>query len=295
MNHDWIDDILAVIDAGSFAAASARRNIPQSAFTRRIRSIEATLGADIFDRRRKPVSLAAAMRPHEPELRRLAAEMGNLRQTLRAATEGSGRALTLTCQHALTATISPALVRRLTGHGWDSVRVRSGNRGECLLQLISGETDNVVTYDDDDGSLEIPPYNALDSITLGTDLLIPLCQPGLLSASPERLPVIAYPPDVFLGRLLEQRLWRQLPAGTHLDKRAETALTLAAQRYALDGIGIAWLPRSLAAEDIAAGRLVRAPAAGPDCPLLIRLLRLPHPQRRVLEQAWSLLQAPVVT
>ncbi|MBO6854138.1 MAG: LysR family transcriptional regulator, partial [Marivivens sp.] len=39
MNHDWIDDILAVIDAGSFAAASARRNITQSAFTRRIRSI----------------------------------------------------------------------------------------------------------------------------------------------------------------------------------------------------------------------------------------------------------------
>jgi DNA-binding transcriptional LysR family regulator len=157
MNHDWLDDILAVLDAGSFVGAAERRNITQSAFTRRICAIEDGLGAPLFDRRRKPVVLLPALRGQEPALRRLAQDMRGLRGDLRAAARGAGRVVTLACQHAITATLSPGLVKHLTERGWSSVRVRSGNRDECLLQLISGAADLVVTYDYPDPADTLEP------------------------------------------------------------------------------------------------------------------------------------------
>jgi LysR family transcriptional regulator, hypochlorite-specific transcription factor HypT len=56
---------------------------------------------------------------------------------------------------------------------------------------------------------------------------------------------------------------------------------------ALDGRGLAWLPHSLVADDLAAGRLV--PAAPPQTPidLEIRLYRAPGPLDRGAEDFWQ--------
>jgi LysR family transcriptional regulator, hypochlorite-specific transcription factor HypT len=288
MNHDWLDDILAVLDAGSFLGAAERRNITQSAFTRRIRGIEDTLGAPLFDRSRKPVVLLPALRAQEPALRRMAQDMRSLRGDLRAAALGSGRIVTLSCQHAITATISPGLVRHLTERGWSSVRVRSGNRDECLLHLISGVADMVVTYDHPDPALDLERAGLIER-RIGRETLVPVCLPALAEGLADDLPVIGYPSDVFLGEVVERRLWAALPSGRRVIRRAETALTLAAYHYALNGIGIAWLPLSLVAGDLAAGRLVKPAAAGPDYPLDIRLIRLSDRARASTLQAWEAL------
>jgi LysR family transcriptional regulator, hypochlorite-specific transcription factor HypT len=288
MNHDWLDDILAVLDAGSFVGAAERRNITQSAFTRRIRAIEDGLGAPLFDRRRKPVVLLPALRGQEPALRRLAQDMRGLRGDLRAAARGAGRVVTLACQHAITATLSPGLVKHLTERGWSSVRVRSGNRDECLLQLISGAADMVVTYDHPDPSLDLERSGLIER-RIGRETLVPVCLPSLAKTLGDDLPVIGYPSDVFLGELVERRLWAALPPGRTINRRAETALTLAAYHYALNGIGIAWLPLSLVAGDMAAGKLVRPAMVGPDYALDIRLIRLSDEARAGTLQAWDAL------
>lgn len=41
MRLEWPDDILAVAETGSFSEAAERRHLTQSAFSRRIGSIEA--------------------------------------------------------------------------------------------------------------------------------------------------------------------------------------------------------------------------------------------------------------
>jgi DNA-binding transcriptional LysR family regulator len=288
MNHDWLDDILAVLDAGSFVGAAERRNITQSAFTRRIRAIEDGLGAPLFDRRRKPVVLLPALRGQEPALRRLAQDMRGLRGDLRAAASGAGRIVTLACQHAITATISPGLVRHLTEQGWSSVRVRSGNRDECLLHLISGVADMVVTYDHPETADDLERSGLIER-RIGRDVLVPVCLPGLAETLGDDLPVIGYPSDVFLGELVERRLWASLPQGVRITRRAETALTLAAYHYALNGIGIAWLPLSLVTVDLAQGRLIKPAMAGPDYALDIRLIRLSDENRAGTLQAWEAL------
>lgn len=288
MNHDWLDDILAVLDAGSFVGAAEQRNITQSAFTRRIRAIEEGLGAPLFDRRRKPVVLLPALRGQEPALRRLAQDMRGLRGDLRATAKGAGRIVTLACQHAITATISPGLVKHLTELGWSSVRVRSGNRDECLLQLISGVADMVVTYDHPEDARDLERSGLIER-RIGRETLVPVCLPALAETLEDELPVIGYPSDVFLGELVERRLWAGLPQGRTVNRRAETALTLAAYHYALNGIGIAWLPLSLVAADLEAGRLLKPDMAGPDYALDIRLIRLSDEARSGTLQAWDAL------
>ncbi|GGH24958.1 DNA-binding transcriptional regulator, LysR family [Cribrihabitans marinus] len=289
MRQEWLDDILAVLDAGSFVRAAERRNISQSAFTRRIRTIEAGLGAPLFDRARKPVTLLPALRAQEVEMRRLAADLRSLSETLREAADGSGRSVSLACQHAITTTVSPRLVRALSVAGWGSVRVRSGNRDECQVQLISGEADLVVRYDRPFRSADMAG-DAFEAVTLGTERLLPVCAPAILPAlDAGRLPAIVYPREVYLGRVVEQEVWPALPPGTILQRKAETALTLAACRYAQDGIGVAWLPQSMVAEDLVSGRLVSPHRAGPEVPLEIRLLRLATPQRAAARDAWEIL------
>lgn len=289
MHHDWLEDILAVIETGSFLRAAARRNITQPAFTRRIKAIESALGTPLFDRRRKPVALLPSMRAQEASIRRLAQEMRALRGAMRMAGQGAGQGLTLACQHAITATISPRMVQHLTRSGWTAIRVRSGNRDECLFQLISGAADMVVTYEHP-GAQPVAAPAALERRRIAVDTLLPVCIPALDRPQQQEIPAIGYPPDVFLGELLERVVWPDLPSGKRLAPRAETALTLAAYHYALGGIGVAWLPLSLVADDLSAGRLVR-PDLGPDCALDVCLIRLAGETRPTVEDAWQALTA----
>tara|TARA_B110000211_G_C13882226_1_gene465644 strand:+ start:78 stop:824 length:747 start_codon:yes stop_codon:yes gene_type:complete len=240
MRLEWIDDILAVLDCGSLAQAAEKRALTQSAFTRRVRTIEDSVGTTLFDRRRKPVSLMPGVQSLEPELRELSTRLHTLRQTLKTTSKGLGKPLTFVCQHALT-TISPQVVRAATSDGETSVRVRSGNQDECLMLLLSKEVDLAVMYAlADSATLDIS--TAFETLSIGEDIFVPVCTPSLHDhASSETIPIIAYPSDVFLGQVFTRMVSPRLPNGAIIVPIAETALTFAMLQLALSEIGIAWL------------------------------------------------------
>ena len=283
MRHDWMDDILAVIDAGSFARAAEIRNITQSAFTRRIEAIETHLGGPIFDRRRKPVVLRASARGLEPILRAASRQHTALVREAAELATGAG-SITLACQHAISATVSPGIVEALAGAGFEPVRIRSGDRDECLVMLLSGVADLVVAYTAADAPFEAGA--GLEAVRIGGDQLIPVASPGLHLGSDGRLPVVAYPEEVYFGSLVSA-LWRELPDGVVIQRRIETALTLAAYRYALEGLAVAWLPRALVEGDLAGGRLRRVEPAGRDLPLDIQMIRLRDSGRELPRSGWD--------
>ncbi|WP_254452973.1 LysR family transcriptional regulator [Ruegeria atlantica] len=286
MRLEWIDDILAVLDSGSLTRAADKRLLTQSAFTRRIRLIEDNIGATLFDRRRKPVSLMPGVQALEPELRELSMRLHKLRHTMKTASDHASKSLSLVCQHALTTTVSPKVVRALTANNDISVRVRSGNQDECLLQLISKQVDFAIMYTISDGRAH-DLENAFEAKTLGTDTLIPVCVPEMRrEVAGEAIPAIIYPPDVFLGQVFSRLVAPRLPEKATIVSRAETALTLAMLQYAVDGIGVAWLPNSLAANSLAEGRLVRVDAL-PAQALTIRMVRLAGAQSDYNEQVWK--------
>ena len=287
MRLEWIDDILAVLDGGSLARAAERRLLTQSAFTRRVRIIEDSIGATLFDRRRKPVTLMPGVQALEPELRDLSARLHTLRHTMKTASDQTAKSLGFVCQHALTTTVSPQVVLALTANGQTSTRVRSGNQDECLMQLISKQVDFAIMYALP--SDETPePGNAFETFTLGTDMLIPVATPsGRAKADAAFLPTISYPPEVFLGQVFARMINPRLPKGTTVSAIAETALTLAMLQLVLTGIGIAWLPQSLVGDHMSNGSLVRIDDVLPSQPLIIRMVRLSETQSEHAEQVWQ--------
>lgn len=287
MRLEWIDDILAVLDRGSLAQAAAKRMLTQSAFTRRVRTIEESIGTTLFDRRRKPVSLMPGIQALEPELRDLSARLHKLRHSLKTASNSSGKKLTFVCQHALTTTISPQVVRAVTHDSETTVRVRSGNQDECLMQLVSREADFAIMYAlPKDATPDIS--NAFETVGLGQDVLIPVCTPTLRKdTSATVIPIISYPADVFLGQVFARMISPDLPNGVTTLSVAETALTLAMLQLALSEIGVAWLPYSLVAQYLGNGDLVRVDDMLPAQTLNIKMVRLRETQTERSEAIWQ--------
>lgn len=286
MRLEWIDDILAVLDTGSLARAAEKRLVTQSAFTRRVRLIEESIGAELFDRRRKPVMLLAGVEALAPELRELRKQLRQIRQKLHTANSDVGSALSFACQHAITTTVSPWIVRALATQGDAPIRVRSSNQEECLMLLLSGEVGFVVMYSVPDMPT---PFleRAFEALTIGRDVLIPVCAPNLSNAlqSP-RLSAISYPPNVFLGQVFDRHIAPRLDNELQIVTKAETALTLAAYEFAVGGIGVAWLPRSMVVGALAQGSLVSLEADLPVQPLDINAFRLSGQIGLQSEQAW---------
>ncbi len=288
MRLDWLEDILAVLDTGSLARAAEARNLTQSAFTRRIRTIEDGIGAPLFDRSRKPVQLLPNIRAHEADMRRMVRDLRHVRDGLRQSASGTGHTVALACQHAITTTVSPRLVHILSAT--HAVRVRSGNREECLSQLVTGDVDIAVIYDSPH-SAPRADSRAFVELSIGTEPLIAVCAPGLAETQAgQPVPIIAYPGDVFLGQVLDRGILSHLSTGVSVVRRVETALTLAACQYAKDGLGIAWLPKSVADQPMAQGHLTQAKLDTPDLMLDVRMIRLADPIRTAALTCWDTLQ-----
>lgn len=277
MRLEWIEDILAVLDSGSFAAAAERRFLTQSAFTRRLRTIETTLGSDLFDRSKKPARLLPHVCKQEQELRALTAQLRKLRNSLTDKEEILGKRIVLACQHTVAATIAPRLIRQITEDGTANVKVRASDKNACLAMLLTSEADLVLSYETEEeaNASEGLPF---EKMPLGQDLIIPVYAPmagphlsGLLDDF--ILPLIAYPPDIFLGQVVNRDVLSHLNAQYRIEVKAESGLALAVMHYVLEGIGVGWLPQSLAQPHLDSAALVRLDDRFPECRVQLILFR----------------------
>ncbi|WP_029031826.1 LysR family transcriptional regulator [Salinarimonas rosea] len=289
MRHDWIEDVLAVAETGSFQAAAERRRVTQPAFSRRLRTIEESLGVRLFDRSAKPARPLPHVVARLDAMREIAAGLRELSAHFREDADAARSRIVIACQHAITTATAPALVERVSGLDLD-VRLRSANRDECLAQLLTRRADLALVYDVD-GSAPLDGADYLVVETIGTETLVPVASRAALGALDEgwvrgELPIVAYPEDVFLGAVQRARVFAPLRGSLRLRIRLETALTTAALQCARAGLGVAWVPRSLAADDIAAGTLVDLGRTLPVVAMRLIATRLRGVASPALAAAW---------
>lgn len=249
MKLEWLEDLLAVIETDSLNEAASRRYLTQPAFTRRMQSIERYVGADLFNRSRKPLQLKPAVKNNEFRIRELISSLHALTRDLKHA-DNTEAMLVLGCQHSISTAVAPTVVKNLSANTESRIRIRSANRDECYALLLTGAVDIALIYQSENEAPE-PRSDYLDSQILGKDEFIPvtgdiqkvrkdLSRPG------SDLDIVAYPENVFLGQLFSQSVMPQISGHYSLRWIAETALTPAALQFALSGVGISWVPRSLA-------------------------------------------------
>ncbi len=259
MRIDWLEDIIALLDTGSVVEAAVVRNISQSAFSRRIQTLEMLLDVTLVDRRSKPNQPAIALRNHEEKLREVARHQRNLIKQIQTESRSGSRLVVVACQHAITASLGPQIVKLVSGLGKAHVRLRSANLDECEALLLTGQADFSITY-----SLASDNPGYRDSITeeafIADERLVPVYQAEQARQMLWRfhmgdLDMIAYPADVFLGNAIERYIFPGIERQCRLNIVAETALTLAAMQMATAGVGVAWVPEALAHTDLEGERL----------------------------------------
>ncbi len=296
MRLEWLEDILAVAETGSFSEASDRRRLTQSAFSRRIQNIEDFVGVELFDRSRKPVQLRPTTEDQRDQIARIVGSLRQLVADLRRGERSAGNRIVIASQHALTTALTPSILKGIQVRNDDIyVRLRSANLDECFGLLLSRQADIAIVY-------RLPgaehPMSAdyVETATLGTDRLIPVFAASGISKFNDRLaagevPYIAYPDEVFFGQVMERQVLSRMRLQTRPVPKAETALTLAALEMATVGFAVAWVPESLAQDRIASGALLDLSATLPDCSLQVTAVRLSGKAGPVEAAVWSLLVA----
>nr|WP_193660726.1 LysR family transcriptional regulator [Brucella intermedia] len=289
---EWLEDILAVAETGSFTEAAERRYLTQSAFSRRIQQIEEHVGVELFDRRSKPVHLCPTTENQREHIADLVRQLRQLVIDLRRGAKNSANRVIIASQHALTATLAPAIVEHAQSRDPDtSVRVRSANLDECLTMLLSRRVDIAILYRLPGSEHPIRP-DFVETIVVGQDRLVPTIaskQADWLERqmASNQLPLIVYPDEVFLGQLMEKTTFSRLRREFQLLPKAETALTFAAIEMASTGVAVAWVPFSLAQTPIAGGKLLDLSAKLPDIPLEITAVRLIGASEPPQQAMWS--------
>jgi LysR family transcriptional regulator, hypochlorite-specific transcription factor HypT len=292
MRLEWLEDLLAVVETGSFTEAASRRHLTQSAFSRRIRSIEDHVGVELFDRTRKPVQLRPGTLDQHDRIRQVAQTLRQLALDLKRGGLGLENRIVLASQHALTTSLTPALVQRIQAlPGNIRVRLRSANLDECFGLLLACQADIALVYR---AVGEEHPIEAdyIETLEIGAERLIPIhssVDRDRLDAQLEggELPVVAYPDEVFLGRIMKRAILPRLRNDVQVLPRVETALTLAALELTSVGIGVAWVPASLARDRILQGRVVDLSDQLPSCPLIVTAVRLVRDGSAIEAAVWE--------
>lgn len=295
MRLEWLEDILAIAQTGSFSGAAERRNLTQSAFSRRIQQIEDHIGVPLFDRSRKPVQLRPTTQAQGAQIEQIATALRQLIADLRRGDRIGSNRIVIASQHALTTSLAPRIVQDLQDSGEEVyVRLRSANLDECHALLLSRQVDLAIVYAVPDLGDQLAG-DFLETADIGPDRLIPVLRADLaaplLADGLSELAYVAYPPDVFFGTIMADRILPALAPRTVTRPKAETALTIAALEMAAAGVAVAWVPETLARPGLALGRIADLSSALPGCALSTRAVRLrgtPGPAEEVI---WNRIRA----
>jgi DNA-binding transcriptional LysR family regulator len=310
LDLEWLEDFLALAESGNFSRAAQMRAIAQPAFSRHIRSLEEWVGVDLFDRSAHPAALTAAGQRFQPLLEDVLARLESARIKARVAHDQAAASLLFAATHVLSLTFFPRWLSGLESQlRLGPIQTISDSFHACEDLAMQRRVQFVLCH----GHAQVP--GRLDEAEypvkrLSDDVLLPVSAPRTADARtalhpieaaatadgqpPAALPVLAYSEASGLGRIMRARMrgvfgdgdGAALPQGVMVVFTAQHAALL--KTMALEGRGVAWLPRSLIATELAAGALVPAGGEAWNVPVEIRLYRQRAEMSQAAEALWTL-------
>lgn len=299
MNLSWLDDFLALAAAGNFSRAADERHMTQPAFGRRIKALEEWLGTELFDRSSQPVRLTSTGEWFYAVAQDLLAQVARVPGEARAVAEANSNSLRFAATHALSFTFMPEWLRSLESHTMGgNIQLGSDMLQRCEALLEQSQVQFVVCHfhHKAPGHLHAQGF---PSVQIGSDVLIPVtgidvngapCH--LLQSNGAPVSILTYSGESGLGTILREVLHGELE---NLATRTPFTAHLASflRNVVLDGRGIAWLPQSLIADDLATKRLLPAGPPQWNVDLEIRLFRDRTPMGCSAEALWKVVSNSV--
>lgn len=299
MELNWLEDFLALAERRNFSRAAEARHVTQPAFSRRIRALEVWVGTPLVVRSPQAVELNAAGEYLRGQAAALTRDLHQMRRGALRAAGREGAALSIAATHALSFTFFPGWIRSFSPlETLGTLNLISDTMAACERMLLAGDADFLLCHSRADVPTGLTP-DGFTSLVVGTDLLVPVSAPDLSGAARWALPgtpaapvrLLAYSKASGLARILEATR-RSSVRALSLDPVFTSPLAAALQTMARQGQGLAWLPRTMAAEDLAAGRLVDAGGGRSSIGVEIRLFRPLRRRSNTAEALWKAMSRP---
>ena len=294
MEIGWLDDFLAVAEAQGFARAAEQLGVSQPALSRHIRALEDWLKAPLFDRSTHRLTLTPAGEAFHPVAEEIVRRLRAGRDEARAITAGISETLRFASTHGLALSFFPRWLKWMEHQHPMNVPVQltSDHMQNCERLFVRGDAHFLLCHHHPAAENRLGP-GQFKSVLVGTDLLVPVSAPTAEGAPAHSLDeetgptaFLAYTPESGVGRILSSAMRHRDPTA-RFEPIFRSHLVTVLSAMARDGRGLAWVPASMVAEDLASGQLVRAGRAEWDVVTEIRLYRPRARQSAAAEAFWN--------
>lgn len=294
MELKWLEDFLSLCETGNFRISSENRCVSQPAFSRRLKSLENWVGAKLIDRSSQPAKLTEAGEIFKP----VAQEIARLANQSRSDINGKKEKIRFSTLSTLAQFFVPGWLNELqslTETEAFSVRSGYGSVGQYLSALEEGKIDFFVGYEDPSGAI-LNDTAKFCSLQLGTETLVPVVSPDKNGKPEYWLPTVSPGSSIpYLHTYSNPQVW---PVRHHLEVRFsdlnfvpvyESSTAAAIREMVIKGYGVAWIPKSIVANDLKSGALVRAATADDDISMNIVVYRYKLNSVPGTEKFWQIL------
>ncbi len=236
MDLGWLEDYLVLRELGSFTAAAERRNLSQSAFSRRIQSLEAWLGVTLIDRSCRPHRFTAVALDNHADLHRSLNHLYELRSRLRGEQARASR-LKIAIQHSLAISLFPRLVEDLRRKGHQpAYHLHCANRSDCIETMLRDEAGLLICYEAERASAVVAPGSAV-RLAVGRDDMILVGLPDARLREDRQLQLLTYPQSSFFGEIIWKQVMPELTARYRCETVCVSAFSGALREMVLAGLG----------------------------------------------------------
>ena len=261
MDLQLLDDVLVLLEEGNMTRAAARRNITQPAFSRRIRSFEDWVGAELLIRQPNSVEISPVLHANEPDIRALLARIRDLRSKIKHF-DPSSSTMSIAAQHAPIFSTFPDMALHARRHFPAlKFRLRPGNLRDCVSMFLRGDSSILLCYESDEAR-PMPFDDTIKRISWGKDFLIPVIGGALRylvrddGSIPHEAPAIVYPEGSYFGEVLQRSERAFSTHALSMNPFCETALSSGIKELVSAGMGVGWLPFSMAHKEIESGDMI---------------------------------------
>jgi DNA-binding transcriptional LysR family regulator len=302
MDTKWLEDFTSLAETRSFSRSAELRHVTQPAFSRRIQSLEAWLGADLIDRTSYPTRLTPAGEVFYEQALEMLGQVNNARALLRGKRPAAQGMIDFAVPHTLSLTFMPKWIMELeAGFGPIVARLMALNVHDAVMTIVEGGCDLLLCYHHPRQPVQLDA-SRYDMLVLGQEMLRAYAHcdragtpdfvlPGDIRAP---LPFLSYTSNAYFGRMVDLIL-ADAKRAPYLEKRYETDMAEGLKMMALEGHGVAFLPESAVAREIKSRQLARADGGAPEWEVRmeIRLYRerpsVQRPGKAVVSRLWDYL------
>ena len=265
MELKWMLDFISLANTGSFSKASKERNVTQSAFSRRIRSLEDWLDTPLVNRETHPITLTDSGIRFVETAKLMVAMAYKVKEDFGSQGYTQRQVIYFLASTNLATYFLPNWLKKIepaTGPIEATIITDVAGVHAHFENLTQQESDFLLYYGHGIDSLAMDA-NKFEKLTIGKDVLIPVCHSSLKETralslpgtSNDPLPYISPMHTSVIAKSIADNILQREPR-VFLEHRFKSSTFGCTRGLVMQGYGFAWLPYSVIQKDMENNELI---------------------------------------